>query len=273
MGELIPQIGDRTDAEAFLDDRIGQGVKPGVERIAGLMEFIGSPELTYPSILIAGTNGKTTTTMLLAHLLQTSGMRAGAGGNVGGGLAPPASVLALLDPAPDWYVLEMSSFQIAGIDTFRPQIGVVTNLSPDHLDRYRSVEEYYADKARIADNADAETVWVLPADDRAVEELLSGAPGHRFYFGESASPEVASREMGGRLTLDTGTGEVELIERLELPLLGRHNVRNALAAALAASLAGASVDGIAKGLRTARALPHRMEPVLEAEGVHWVNDS
>lgn len=222
-------------------------------------------------IAITGTNGKTTTTLLVDQLLRASGIRSAAGGNVGGGLAPAASDLARGHDQPDWIVLEMSSFQLAGVETFRPDIGLVTNLSPDHLDRYRSVEDYYADKARLFDNADERSVWVFPSGRPEVESLAGESPGRRFWFGQGAHSHAFVDD--GVLTLRT-EGEIEpLLPRAELPLLGAHNVDNALAAALVARLAGAAPGGIAAGLGAARALPHRLEPVAEVDGVIWVNDS
>ena len=174
---------------------VSPGIPPRAPVLRALAErgvrWISEPELAvrfYSGQLIAvtGTNGKTTTTLLIAHLLREGGLRAAAGGNVGGGLAPAASDLALLDEPPDWYVLEMSSFQLAGVDRFRPDIGVVTNLSPDHLDYYQSVGEYFADKARLFQNATAESCWVLPHDDAAVADIAGDAEGRRYTFGGPA---------------------------------------------------------------------------------------
>jgi len=260
---------------------VSPGVPPSAPVLRELAErgvrWITEPELAVrffsgPLIAVTGTNGKTTTTLLIAHLLERAGLRALVGGNVGGGMAPAASDLALVDEPPDWYVLEMSSFQLAGIETFRPDIGVVTNLSPDHLDRYASVEEYYADKARLFDNATDASGWVLPAGDETVGELAGDARGRRFYFGGDAGESNAFvQDDTLALRLD-GTVE-RLIGRSELPLIGRHNVDNALAASLTARLAGAEPTRIAEGLRSARPLPHRLEPVADRGGVLWVNDS
>lgn len=255
------------------------GIPPDAPVLRGLAErgvrWISEPELaarffTGSLIAITGTNGKTTTTLLVEHLLRASGIDAAAGGNVGGGLAPPASDLALEADQPDWIVLEMSSFQLAGVDAFRPDIGVVTNLSPDHLDRYASVADYYADKARLFANADDDCSWVLPAGDPTVDELAGPAPGRRFRFGTAAGDALVD---DGVMTLRP-FGEIEpLIPVEDLPLLGAHNVTNALAAALVARLAGAEAGGIAAGLGSARALPHRLEPVRDERGILWVNDS
>jgi len=167
----------------------------------------------------------------------------------------------------------MSSFQLADVETFRPDIGVVTNLAPDHLDRYESVEAYYADKARMLERANVDSVWVLPAADTLVTNWMGDTPGSRFFFGEEEDTGTHAFSMQGFLTLRVDDSISRLMSDAELPLLGRHNLRNALAAALTASLAGASSQGIATGLRRARPLPHRLEPVIERGGVLWVNDS
>jgi len=249
---------------------VSPGIPPHAPVLRELRErgvrWISEPELavrffTRPLIAVTGTNGKTTSTLLVAHLLQASGLRATAGGNVGGGFAPAACDLALGRDAPDWYVLEMSSFQLGSIERFRPDIGVVTNLSPDHLDWYADVEAYYADKARLFDNADASSRWVLRADDARARALPGDAPGTRYGFAPEAGEGVQAFLRGGSLEAEA------------LPLLGRHNHLNALCAALTACLAGASVEGIVRGLRTARPLPHRLEPVAEGRGILWVNDS
>jgi UDP-N-acetylmuramoylalanine--D-glutamate ligase len=263
---------------------VSPGIPPDAPVLAGLrsrgVRWISEPELAVrffagPLIAVTGTNGKTTTTLLVAHLLEAAGARAAVGGNVGGGLAPPASELALLGDAPDWYVLEMSSFQLADTERFRPDIGVVTNLSPDHLDRYGSVEAYYADKARLFLNADSSSRWVLPAGDEGVRALAGEAPGMRYHFAAEDGDGVNAFMDAGWLSvrLDPSAESEPLLAAEELPLLGRHNRLNALAAALAARVAGADAASLGRGLRTARPLPHRLEPVVERRGILWVNDS
>lgn len=210
---------------------------------------------------------------MIAHLLQEAGQAAALGGNVGGGLAPAASALALMEPAPAWYVLELSSFQLGAIQTLRPDLGVVTNLSPDHLDYYETVEDYYADKARLFDNADERCSWVLPYGDAEVEALAGDAPGTRYYVADEPVAGAHAWVDAGVLTVAVDGEPEPLVSTDQVPLLGRHNHRNALVAALVARLAGATPDALARGLRTARALPHRLEPVLERRGILWVNDS
>jgi len=237
-----------------------------------------------PLIAVTGTNGKTTTCALTAHLLEEGGVRVGLGGNIGAGLGPPASELARLDRPPDCYVVEASSFQLADVEYFRPDVGVVTNLAPDHLDRYADVEAYYGDKARLFDNATSDCRWILNGDQARVRSLPGRAPGVRHLFSlerlpahgeEEKGPWTSAYLRGDRLTLRIAPDEPEerLVEMEELSLLGRHNVSNALAAALAARLAGSGADRIAAGLRSFRPLPHRLEPVGERDGVLWINDS
>jgi UDP-N-acetylmuramoylalanine--D-glutamate ligase len=253
--------------------------------------WIGEPEYAVrflPGTLIAvtGTNGKTTTTLLAAHLLREGGVDAEAAGNVGGGLAPAASELALRSRPPACAVLEMSSFQLADTRDFAPDVGVVTSLAPDHLDRYPDEASYYADKARLFRNATSRSRWVLNGESPAVRDLPGEAPGMRLLFAEDRAavrPPARPGEAGlagwiddGVLTLRIpGTDEdaTPLVPASALPLVGRHNRMNALAAAVTARLAGGSTEGIRRGLATFSPLPHRMEPVAERGGVAWVNDS
>jgi UDP-N-acetylmuramoylalanine--D-glutamate ligase len=257
----------------------------------GGVRWISEPELAFrffrsPLIAVTGTNGKTTTAVLTAHLLRSAGMDVGLGGNIGGGLGPAASVLALREPSPDWLVVEMSSFQLADIDTFRPDIGVVTNLAPDHLDRYDSVEAYYGDKANLFRNSGPDSRWVLDGDDPVVDGLAGEAEGERFYVTSGGEAGVGANldatrsagRLGGAmagsvLTMDLGDGPVELVDADDLPLVGAHNQKNALFAAVVAGLAGAPVDSLRAGLRTATSVPHRLELVAVRDGVSWVNDS
>ena len=230
-------------------------------------------ELSAPVVAITGTNGKSTTTALTTHLLVSAGFDAASAGNIGVAL----SDIALRDEQPDWVVVEASSFQLADIDTFAPRIGVVTNLSPDHLDRYPTVEAYYADKARLVRNAAHTSIWVLNAEDAAVIAMPGEADGRRRVF--RVHTQLSAQEEGGwidafgDLRIRVGGTETRLIHHTELRVLGEHNRANALAAALAASSAGAATAAIADGLRTFGGLEHRLEVVAERGGVLWVNDS
>jgi UDP-N-acetylmuramoylalanine--D-glutamate ligase len=224
-------------------------------------------------IAVTGTNGKSTTTALTSHLLGAAGVEAPAVGNNGAALGE----VALRPEQPGWVVVEASSFQLADVDTFAPEIGAVTNLSPDHLDRYADVDAYYADKRNLFRNADGDSRWILNAEDPAVLHLAVDAPGERHFVRVSSVPEPGERggwlEGSGQLVLRGERGEQQLVPQHELPLLGVHNVANALFAAVAADLVGAPLEAIRAGLRTARPLEHRLETVAVRDGVRWIDDS
>ncbi len=214
---------------------------------------------------ITGTNGKTTTTSLLAHAMAAAGLRAETAGNIG----RPLAEVALAPDPPDWLALELSSFQLHDTPHLRPAIGVLTNLAPNHLDRYGSLEEYYADKALLFRNAAADSIWISNADDPAVQMMTEPVPGRHRRFSVEKRADGWYDHARAALML----GDQPLMARGDLPLLGDHNVANALAAALAAVEAGADAVRVAAGLRTFRAISHRVEPVREVDGVLWINDS
>ena len=216
-------------------------------------------------IAITGTNGKTTTTALIAHLLGGAGVTATAVGNIG----RPLADIAVTGERYDWLAVEVSSFQLHDSPGFAPDVGVLTNLAPDHLDRYPDLAAYYADKRLLFRNARRDDVWVLNGDDVAVLDLAHGVPGRVVRFSLSGPADGWYDAPARTLRL----GDAPLLGRDQLRLLGDHNVANALAAALAAREAGAAPDRLAATLRTFRALPHRLEPVREVGGVLWINDS
>lgn len=232
------------------------------------------PELRY--IAVTGTNGKTTTTALVGHLLRALGSDAIDAGNIG----TPLAELALREHPPAWAALELSSFQLHDTPSVRPTVGVVTNLAPDHLDRYASIDEYYTDKAALFANAHDDSRWVLNGDDREVLALPQRA-GHDPLAGEMfsfslAQPAAAYYDRTGD---DLVLFDEPLLARGEFSPLGDHNVANALAAALAVSVADPAHRTpearvrIAAALRTFRALPNRMEIVGTFGSVTWINDS
>ena len=216
-------------------------------------------------IAITGTNGKTTTTALVAHLLRQAGVHAEAAGNIG----RPLADIALQNDHYQWLAVEVSSFQLHDSPHFAPEIGILTNLAPDHLDRYASVEAYYADKRLLFRNARPDHVWVLNGDEPAVLELAAGALGRRVLFSLRHPADGWYDATARRLQL----GPDALLARADLGLLGDHNVANALAAALAVREAGVPLAAIGEGLRSFRPLAHRLEPVREVGGVRWINDS
>lgn len=218
-----------------------------------------------PAIAVTGTNGKTTTTALIGHLLAMAGRRAVTCGNIG----TPLTEVALAHPPPEWLAVELSSFQLHDMTVTRPAVGVLTNLSPDHLDRYATLEEYYADKRRLFLNATPESVWVANADDPASLALIEGVPGTVLRFSTKTAADGWYERGTGRLRI----GPAELLPRDQLALFGDHNVANTLAAALAVHRTGVDLPALAEGIRTFRALAHRMEPVGEVGDVLYLNDS
>jgi UDP-N-acetylmuramoylalanine--D-glutamate ligase len=222
-------------------------------------------------IAITGSNGKTTTTAIAGALLSALGRRAVTAGNIG----TPLADLALDARPPEWIALEMSSFQLHDTPSVAPAVGVLTNLSPNHLDRYASLDEYYADKALLFRNAGPASQWVSNADDRDSRRLVGGVPGAHSTFSTAAPADAYLDRARDRLVV---LGE-SLMRRRDFPLLGDHNVANALAAALAVMLADerhttpAARRAIAGALSSFRALGHRNEPIGEVGGVLWVNDS
>lgn len=225
-----------------------------------------------PYIAVTGTNGKTTVTAMIAHLLRALAHETVEAGNIG----TPLSEVALGDTKPQWIAVELSSFQLHDTPSVRPTVAVLTNLAPDHLDRYPSLEAYYADKDLILRNADAASVRVVNADDAELLRRTESVPGVVRRFSLSDHGADAWFDAAKDVLMLEGA---PLVERRLFPLLGAHNVANALAAALAvwhAVPADRNAAGRAKlavGLQTFRAIPHRLEPVGERDGVLWLNDS
>lgn len=237
-------------------------------------------------IAVTGTNGKTTTTALVGALLRALGRNAIDAGNIG----TPLAAVALGAKHPEWIALELSSFQLHDTPSIAPEVGVVTNLSPDHLDRYATVDEYYQDKALIFRNMSASSKWVLNADDPATLTLVRrlppsvsppGGASDRWPLGTTCRFSLAAPTDAW---FDRAAGQLvvlgaPLLARGDLTLFGDHNVANALAASLAVMVADESHRSaeartkIAAGLRGFTALKHRLEVAGEFDGVLWINDS
>jgi UDP-N-acetylmuramoylalanine--D-glutamate ligase len=215
---------------------------------------------------VTGSNGKTTTTALIAHLLKAAGLSdSDAAGNIGN----PVCEVAMRGDPPACLALECSSFQLHDSPALAPEVGLVTNLSPNHLDRYASIEAYYGDKALLFRNAAAESRWVVNGDDPAVMAMVRGVAGRVEPFSLETRLAAGWYDRSAGWLVLRGT---PLLRRADFPLAGDHNVQNALAAVVALPLE-ADRGAVVEGLRTFRALEHRLEPVREAGGVLWINDS
>ena len=221
-------------------------------------------DLDRPVIAVTGTNGKTTVTTLVARMLVESGVAAIAAGNIG----LPLSSAVGRDV--DVVVAEVSSFQLQFVDGFRPTVAVWLNLAADHLDWHPDVDSYVAAKARIWERQTPDDVAVVNADDRVVMAAAASAPGRVVTFGLGRSERVPEWSVIGKM-LRGPVGPV--VGLAELPRAQPHDVANALAAAAAASLMGASVEGMRAALVGFEGLPHRLQLVAAAAGVRWYDDS
>lgn len=237
---------------------------------------ISEPELAYrysdvPFVAITGTNGKTTTTTLTAVLLEQEGRKVIAGGNIG---------LPLISQCPrmsskDIVVAEMSSFQLESVDSFRPKVAVIMNLTPDHLDRHKTMEAYAQAKANVFKNQTGEDYLLLNKDDAIVSAMTAKAASRVYYFTQKEILEEGIWLEDGNLMycLEKGQTPQLLIPAKEIGIVGSHNWQNAMAASMAALLMGQAPEIIADRLRTFKGVAHRMEPVATIDGVLYVNDS
>ena len=221
-------------------------------------------------ICITGSNGTTTTTSLIHYLLCEAGLDAGLGGNIGKSYA-----LQVATEKHDYYVLEISSFQLDDAYDFRPDIAIITNITPDHLDRYdHKLENYARAKFRIARNLRPEDCFIFDSDDAITIEQLGQIVIKAKMLPFTQEKEVAQGAFvrDGRIIVRYEDDETEIFLK-ELALGGRHNVYNSMAAALAAKATGISDEVIRKSLRTFSPIEHRLEPVLSIGDVLYINDS
>ena len=219
-------------------------------------------------ICITGSNGKTTTTSLIGHILETAGLPVQVAGNIG---TPLISRVDISSDASST-VVEASSFQLEFISTFRPNIAVLLNITPDHLDRHGSIEVYAAAKARIFENQRPEDFAVINADDRVAPQYSPSGP-RVFWFSREKRVVSGCYVRGDEIVFRCDGEETVLLKRNAIGLRGSHNVENVLAAASAARLAGVEPAAIAEGVRTFAGVEHRIEYVATIRGVEYFNDS
>lgn len=220
---------------------------------------------------ITGSNGKTTTTALLGEILKGAGLPTLVGGNIG------VPVVALINEStPDtWSVLEVSSFQLESTVEFRPKIAVILNITPDHLDRHGSFENYAMAKERIFAAQDGSDFAILNADNSRAAEAADRCAAQVFWFSiEHAVDQGAWLENGYLVYRGSKNAETEQVMPLSgIPLKGAHNVENVLAAVVAARLAGVAPEAIRPAIEKFRAVEHRLEYVATVNGVEYYNDS
>lgn len=290
LGKDIPRLLDLgivvetgTHGERTFHDQDLIVVSPGVPvnapqlqqaRAAG-MKIIGEVELAARFlqghvIAITGSNGKTTTTSLVGEILEKAGKKTQVGGNIG----RPVTDLIEASSAQTWSVLEISSFQLETIETFRPKIAAILNITPDHLDRHGDFATYAAAKARVFENQTADDFAVLNADDKTSVEIAAKVKSQVYWFGSRERSEPGSFVRAASIYWRSREGtETEIMPAEEIPLKGRHNLENVLAAVCAGMLAGCKPVQIRQAVGEFKAVEHRLELVATVNGVAYYNDS
>ena len=225
---------------------------------------------TAKKICITGSNGKTTTTSLIYYLLQQAGLNVGLGGNIGKSYA-----LQVATEHHDYYVLEISSFQLDGCFDFRPDIAIITNITPDHLDRYDyNLENYVKSKFRIIRNLGPDDCFIFDSDDAVTighrDKIITQAK--MLPYSQEKEVEQGAYVQDRKIVMKYKEDESEIYLN-ELALGGKHNLYNSMAAALAAKAAGIGSGVIRNSLKTFQPIEHRLEPVLSIKDVLYINDS
>ena len=221
-------------------------------------------------VCITGSNGKTTTTSIIYYLLQNAGLNVGLGGNIGKSYA-----MQVATEKHDYYVLEISSFQLDNCYDFRPDIAIITNITPDHLDRYDyNFENYIRAKFRITQNLRPEDCFIFDSDDEITIDHLNKIvlQAKMLPFTQKTEVKQGAFLRDDRIVVRYEQSESEIYLK-ELALGGKHNIYNSMAAALAAKAAGIDNEVIRNSLKTFKAVEHRLEPVLSVGGVLYINDS
>ena len=259
---IVVSPGVPVDAEPLVQARaLGQPVIGEIE--------LASQFFPGPIVAITGSNGKTTTTTLVGEIIAASGFKTLVGGNIG------TAAITLVHQATlqTVIVLEVSSFQLETITTFRPRVAVVLNVTPDHLDRHRTFAAYVDAKARIFENQQAEDFAVLNADDPTCVELANRIRAQVFWFSREREVESGAFVRDGRIFFRRNGSAQAILPVSEIPLKGSHNLENILAAVCAGALIGCAPEMIHSAVVNFKAVEHRLEYVATVGGVEYYNDS
>jgi UDP-N-acetylmuramoylalanine--D-glutamate ligase len=278
---LSYEFGGNSDKAAASDLVV---VSPGVRMDIPVLEsarksgvpVIGEIELAYQctksSIIgITGTNGKSTTTSMLGRILEAAGLAV----RVGGNLAPGRPICDLASEVTEngYIVAEISTFQLESIREFRPYIGVVTNITPDHLDRHSDFESYARLKARLLANQTASDYAVLNADDPNVKTFCNTLRSQKIFFSRIQPVERGAFLDGTDLIISGRGKRIPVMKSSELKVPGNHNIENALAAISAALALGVPPEAMASALSSFQGVPHRLEEVAQIDGIRYINNS
>jgi len=222
-----------------------------------------------PIIAVTGTNGKSTTVSLIHRIITDSGRKAVLAGNIG------IPLVAEIERNPDaeWIVAEISSFQLETVRDFNPRIGVVMNITVDHMDRHHTLEEYIGAKARLFMNHSAGDCALLNGDDGNVRTMIPGIKSDLYMFSRTGEVERGAFLKGREITWRDGASDTCLLSLDEIPLLGNHNVENVMAAAAVSRLTGIGGEQVVRSLPDFKALHHRIQYVATINGVKFYDDS
>ena len=246
-----------------------EGLRENGTQILSEIEF-AAQSTSATLIGITGTNGKTTTTMMTYEILKNAGLHVGLAGNIGSSFAKQVAEQDF-----EYYVLEISSFQLDDIDQFSPHIAVITNITPDHLDRYDySFESYIQAKLKITKNQSSNNFFLFNSDDKVLVEALNSYKinAQKVPFG-TLSQEISGSYLEDDKLILKHKHQTTMIHSVEFPFSGRHNLLNAMAAATIGNLLSINKKSIRESLTHFKGAPHRMENVVTIQRVNYINDS